>query len=93
MHLVEAMLQGTPARVKQRLAEAGADIAIIGRRQVCGQAYAHTRRRTCMHGLAARAGLTQSATRRDAYLHHLRNLEHIIWLGLVIKGRVAFSRG
>ncbi len=34
MHLVEAMLQGTPARVKQRLAEAGADIAIIGRRQV-----------------------------------------------------------
>ena len=34
MHLVEAMLQGTPGRVKQRLAEAGADIAIIGRRQV-----------------------------------------------------------
>jgi len=34
MHLVEAMLHGTPAHVKQRLAELGADIAIIGRNQV-----------------------------------------------------------
>ena len=33
MHLVEAMLHGTPARVRQRLAELGADIAIIGRNQ------------------------------------------------------------
>ena len=34
MHLVEAMLHGTPVHVKQRLAELGADIAIIGRNQV-----------------------------------------------------------
>ena len=34
MHLVEAMLHGTPAHVKLCLAELGADIAIIGRRQV-----------------------------------------------------------
>ena len=34
MHLVEAMLAGTPAHVKHRLAELGADIAIIGRNQV-----------------------------------------------------------
>jgi len=34
MHLVEEMLRGTPAHVTQRLAELGADIAIIGRNQV-----------------------------------------------------------
>ena len=34
MHLVESMLHGTPTRVKRRLAEAGANIAIIGRIQV-----------------------------------------------------------